>query len=305
MQYNGIENIMAHAFVVLNPVSGIGNIDIFRQKLESHFSQAGWSYSLYQTTGHEIVKDVVRAALKQQTLDMVVACGGDGTICQVAAGLVGTEMPLGAIPLGTWNALARNLNIPILTDEALRLLTGEHTIRRIDALKVNDGIYLGNVGVGFSSSMIESTRRDAKRRFGFFAYIWNLILQLIGLRRIGYHLIIDEKHRKVRAAEVMVVNSTLIGLGELPTKLNIHPDDGKIDVCIMKPRSIFGMLTVAWNILVRGKNRHPEFRYYPAKCSVHIKTKKPLTVQGDGEVIGQTPVEIILIPQALNLIVSK
>jgi YegS/Rv2252/BmrU family lipid kinase len=300
-----MKELMPHAFIVLNPVSGIGNIDTFRQKLGSHFSQAGWTYSLYVTTGQEKVKEVVCNALAQDPVDMVVACGGDGTIGQVAAGLVGTEIPLGTVPLGTWNALARNLGIPILTDDALRLLTGEHSIRAIDALSVNDGIYLGNVSAGFSSSMIESTRRESKRRFGFLAYIWNLVLQLIGLRRIGFHLIIDQKHRKVRAAEVMVVNSTLIGLGELPTKLNIHPDDGKIDVCIMKPRSIFGMLTVAWNILVRGKNRHPEFRYYPATCSVHIKTKKPLTVQGDGEVIGQTPVEIFLVPQALNLVVSK
>lgn len=295
---------MPHAFVVLNPVSGIGNVDVFRQKLNLHFSAAGWTYTLYQTTGNEVVRDVVCAALTTAP-DMVVACGGDGTISQVAGGLVGTGIPLGTIPLGTWNAIARNLGIPILTDDALRLLTGEHSLRNIDVLSVNDGIYLGNVSAGFSSSMIGSTKREAKRRFGFLAYIWNLLLQLIGLRRIGFHLIIDQKHRKVRAAEVMVINSTLIGLGELPTKFSIYPDDGKMDVCIIKPRSIFGMLTVAWNILVRGKNRNPEFRYFAATSSVSLKTKKPLIVQADGEVIGQTPVEIRLLTRAVNLIVPQ
>jgi len=293
---------MRRAFIVINPVSGIGDIHIFRNKLEQHFDRAGWEFTIYQTTGEEVLKDIV-SDCKDQAYDMVVACGGDGTISQVASGLVGSSIPLGAIPLGTWNALARNLGIPIYTEEALHLLTEAHSVREIDGLEVKGNIYLISVSTGFSSSMIHSTKRAAKRRFGFLAYIWNLILQLFGLRRIGFHLVIDQKHRKVRAAEVMVVNSGLIGLGELPTRLNIHPDDGKMEVCIIKPRTIFGLVTVAWNILIGGKNRNPEFRYYPSEASISIKTKKPRIVQGDGEEIGKTPVEIRVIPHAIKLIV--
>lgn len=293
---------MPRAFVVINPVSGIGDVNAFRSKLEQHFDRAGWEYTLYQTTGDEVLKEVV-ADCVSQPYDMVVACGGDGTVSQVASGLVGSSIPMGAVPLGTWNALARNLGIPIYTEEALHLLTGEHAIREIDGLEVNGNIYLISVSTGFSSSMIHSTKRAAKRRFGFLAYFWNLVLQLFGLRRIGFHLVIDQKHRKVRAAEVMVVNSGLIGLGELPTKLNIHPDDGKMEVCILKPRTIFGLVTVAWNILVGGKNRNPEFRYYTAQDSISIKAKKPRIVQGDGEEIGMTPVEIRVVPNAIKLIV--
>ncbi len=293
---------MPRAFVVINPVSGIGDIKIFRDKLEQHFSEAGWEYTVYQTTGNEEVKKIVGEST-HQSYDVVVACGGDGTISQVASGLVGSSIPMGAIPLGTWNALARNMGIPIITDEALRLVTGPHAVREIDGLEVNGSIYLINVSTGFSSSMIHSTKRVAKRRFGFLAYIWNFILQLVGLRRIGFHLVIDDRHRKVRAAEVMVVNGGLIGLGELPTKFNIHPDDGVVDVCIIKPRTIFGLIAVAWNILVRGKRRDPEFRYFSAQSSVSIKTKKPRLVQGDGEEIGQTPVEINVVHPAVKLIV--
>ena len=234
--------------------------------------------------------------------DMVVACGGDGTISQVAGGLTGTDIPLGAVPLGTWNALARNLGISMFPEEALNLITGTHRLLNMDALEVNGNLYLINVGSGFSSSMIGSTDREAKRRFGFLAYLWNLLLRLIGLRRIGFHLIIDQKHRKVRSAEVMIVNSALIGLRELPTKLNIFPDDGIAEVCIFNPRSIFSMPILAWNILIGGKNRHPEFRHYPARETITIKTKKPLPVQGDGELIGTTPVEVHVVPSAVKLI---
>ncbi len=290
--------------MVINPVAGIGDVRVFQDKLEQHFSQAGWEFTIYQTTGDEILKDIVRESASQ-SYDMVVACGGDGTISQAASGLVGSGIPLGVIALGTWNALARNMAIPIITDEALRLVTGPHAVRDIDGLEVNGNIYLINVSTGLSSSMIHATERTAKRRFGFLAYIWNLLLQLVGLRRIGFHLVIDDKHRKVRAAEVMVVNGGFIGLGELPTKFNVQPDDGVIDVCIIKPRSIFGFIAIAWNIFVRGKRRDPEFRYFSAQNSVSIKTKKPIVVQGDGEEIGTTPIEIRVIPHAVSLIISE
>ncbi len=290
--------------MVINPVSGIGDIRIFQDKLEQHFSQAVWDYTVYQTTGDEVLRDIVRECINQP-YDMVVACGGDGTVAQVASGMVGSSIPLGTIPLGTWNALARNMGIPIITDEALRLLTGPHSVREIDGLEVNGNIYLVNVSTGLSSSMIHSTKRTAKRRFGFLAYIWNLLLQLVGLRRIGFHLVIDDRHRKVRAAEVMVVNGGFVGLGELPTKLNVQPDDGTVDVCIIKPRTIFGFLAVTWNILVRGKKRDPEFRYFSAHQSISIKTKKPIMVQGDGEEIGTTPIEIHVIPHAVSLIIPE
>lgn len=295
---------MSHAFVVLNPVSGIGNVNLFRQKLENAFTQSGWTYTLYETTGNEVVKDVVQAHLDPPP-NMVIACGGDGTISQVASGLVNSAIPLGAVPLGTWNALAHNMGIPLLPDDALKLLVGPHSILEIDALEVNENVYLVNIGCGFSSSMIGSTDRAAKRRFGSLAYIWNLILQLIGLRRIGFHLVIDQKHRKIRSAEVMVVNSGLLGLRELPTKLNIYPCDGKVEVCIFKPRSILSMPSVAWNILVSRKNRHPEFRFFIAQSSVTIKTKKPINVQGDGELIGKTPIEIRVLPHAIKLITPE
>jgi diacylglycerol kinase family enzyme len=272
--------------------------------MEDVFAQGGWTFTLYETTGAEVVRDVVRTALASHP-DLVVACGGDGTISQVASGLVGSTVPLGAVPLGTWNALARNMKIPFLPEDALRLLTGPHACLELDGLEVNENIYLINVGCGFSASMIGSTDRAAKRRFGFLAYIWNLILQLIGLRRIGFHLIIDQKHRKLRSAEVMVVNSGLLGLRELPTRLNIYPNDGKAEVCIFKPRSILSMPAVAWNILVIGKNRQPEFRYFTAQSSVSIKTKKPINVQGDGEIIGRTPVEIHIIRHAVSLVVPE
>ena len=97
---------------------------------------------------------------------------------------------------------------------------------KMDSLEVNGRHYLLNVGIGLSSAVIQSTRRHQKRRFGFLAYVWNFLAQASGLRKRTYRLGIDGREIKVRATELMVVNSSIIGFGELPTVLDIQPDDG-------------------------------------------------------------------------------
>ena len=107
--------------------------------------------------------------------EMVVAAGGDGTVSAVAEGLVGTETPLGIIPLGTANVLARELGIPVELEGAVRLLAGAHGVTSIDAMKVGEKHYFTQVGVGIDAMMIRDTRREDKRRFGRIAYIWTAL----------------------------------------------------------------------------------------------------------------------------------
>jgi diacylglycerol kinase (ATP) len=292
------------ALIVINPVSGIGNSALVRKWLERHFSRLGWEYTLYETDGREDLRQVVRDHLKEK-FDLVVAAGGDGTISQVASGMAYSGVPLGVVPLGTWNALARNLGIPMLTEMAIRLLTGHHRIRSLDALEVDGTLYMLNVSIGISSNMVRLTDRKSKQRFGALAYFKNVTLQIFGLIQHPYQLILDGEKLRVRASELMIANSSLIGLGELPTRLNIHPDDGVAEACIMNPRSIFELAMVAWNVLVWRTQRPPPFRCLPVRHSITIIAPRPVNVQGDGEIIGKTPVEIKLAPGAVEMIVPQ
>lgn len=294
--------LMKKAFIVLNPVSGLGNADRIRKKIIQNFTSADFDFYIYETTGKDSLKEIVNKELEKKP-DLVVVCGGDGTISQVASGMINSNIPLGVIPSGTWNAMARNLHIPIFPDEAIQLITGSHSLRVIDAMEVNGDNFLGNVGAGFSSSMVSNTNREAKRRFGFLAYFYNLFIQAFGLSHTDFHLVIDGQEIKEHGAEIMAVNSIVVGIGELPTRLNIQPGDGRIELLIYKPRSIFSIFPVAWNLLVRGKNKLPHFSYYPAYHSIQIQTKKPVPFQGDGDIIGKTPITINVIPQAIKLIV--
>jgi predicted polyphosphate/ATP-dependent NAD kinase len=119
------------ALVVLNPVAGNSDASIVRQALEENLGNGDWYYEIYETTGQERLADVVRAALGQD-FDVFVAAGGDGTVSGVVNGLIHSKHPLGIIPVGTGNTLARELDIPLNIEDALGILIGEHEVRTID-----------------------------------------------------------------------------------------------------------------------------------------------------------------------------
>jgi len=292
------------ALLVINPVSGVSQPDIIRGRFERLFHEAGWQTKVYQTTGTEKLPEVVREQLTGE-ITMVVAAGGDGTISEVGTGLTYTGIPLGILPTGTWNALAHNLGIPIFFEDAMHLLLKPHRQMKIDSLEVNGRHYLLNVGIGLSAAVIQATLRHQKRRFGFLAYFWNFLVQASGLRQQNFRLGIDGSETKVRATELMVINSSIIGLGELPTVLEIQPDDGKVEIIALRAPTFLGLALIAVNILVGRRRETPGFVSFTSKQSITIRTRRRVVVQADGEIIGHTPVDITLHHASVDVIVPQ
>src|SRR5918997_5241973 len=158
-------------FVVLNPVAGTSVVDEVRRALDQHFLPGETTYEVHETLKEDAVERIAREA-QGRGYEMVVAAGGDGTVSAVAEGLVGTATPLGIIPLGTANVLARELGIPVELEGAVQLLAGAHGVTSIDAMKVGQKHYFTQVGVGIDALMIRDTKREHKRRFGRIAYLW-------------------------------------------------------------------------------------------------------------------------------------
>lgn len=292
------------AFLILNPVSGLSQPEVVCERFETTLQAAGWKTQVYRTTGQESVAEVVQQALAAGA-SLVVAAGGDGTISAVASGLAYTGVPLGVIPTGTWNALSHNLGIPLLLEDALRMLI--HSQRRIkmDALEIRGRCFLLNVGLGLSAAVIQNTQRHQKRRFGFLAYVWNTLVQLTGLRLNQLRLGIDGHEIRLTASELMVVNSSIIGLGELPTALDIHPDDGKIEILALRAPTIWGLGSILFNFLIGRSKESPGFQSFFASRSITIRARRKVVVQADGEIIGETPVEISIRPGAVEVIVPE
>ena len=290
------------ALIVLNPVSGIGNPDQLQAFCSNEFKKAGWQVDYYLTRGDDSLEPAVKAALND-SYNLVVASGGDGTVAAVAAAMVNSTVPLGIIPSGTWNAIARHLAIPLTLPRAVSLILGEHNIASLDLMAVGDTIHAMNLTIGFSAAMIQNTGRAEKRKFGIFAYFANVFSQILGLQLKRYRLVIDGQHFKTRASEILVANYGIVGLRALETFLDIHPDDGKMDLIILRARTILDAPSLFWRVFIKREKRTPIYRIFPACESVTITTQKPAVVQADGEIIGTTPVQIRAVPHAVQVII--
>lgn len=292
------------AFVVLNPKSGRCDSGTVRGALERHLSVVGLTCRVHEPTHDDSLVDRVREALRDGC-DLVIAAGGDGTVSGVADALVGGETPLAIIPLGTANVLAGELGIPADLDDACRLIAGDHALARVDAMEVGGKHYLTQVGVGLDAEMIRDTSGEQKRRFGRVAYLWTAARRLLGVQRRRFTLTADGETTRPRALQVLVANCGTLGARPFRWGPDIRPDDGRLDVCVIRARTLLHFLTLGWHFALGQHRRNPNVRYLSAARSVTIATPKPLPVQADGEIVGQTPVTVRLSPGALRVVVPR
>jgi YegS/Rv2252/BmrU family lipid kinase len=250
-----------------------------------------------------VVGDVVRQAVSDGA-ERVFASGGDGTVSAVADGLIETEVPLGIIPAGTANVLAQELGIPQDIDKACRLLSETSVTRSIDALKVDGRYYMLSIGTGLDAMTIEQTDRKDKRRFGRLAYFASVAKVLIGFQPHRFVITVDGKKKHVRAADVLVTNiSTLIK--PLRWGSHIKPDDGKMDICVVRAKNLIDILLVFLDMVWPGPPRDDRnLRFLSATESIRITAEKPMAFQGDGELLGKTPVEAAVIIGAVKILVA-
>ncbi len=296
-------------FVVINPRAGSYTERVVHDTLERYFpGQPGEREPVCEIceTGHgEQLVEMIHDA-RARGFAMVVAAGGDGTVSGVADGLVGSDVPLGILPLGTANVLARELGIPVDLEGACALLAGEHGIAQLDAMQVGEHSYFTHVGSGIDSLMIRDTPYEGKRRFGRLAYLWTALRNLFGFQPRRFRLTIDGVQSRPRASQVLVANSGILGQPPLVWGPGIRPDDGQLDICVVRARTLLDYLILGWHVLTRQHGRDRRVRYVKSYESVTIETvKTPLPVQADGEIIGETPVTVRLAARAVNIIVPR
>ena len=292
-----------HIYVIMNPIAGHSKVEDLQPAIEKHFSDLGWSYEIYETTGKENLSQVARDAHKHGA-DLVVAAGGDGTVSGVVNGLVKEDVPLGIIPVGTGNGLARAMGIPLAPQEALKLLTGDHIVECLDAMQVGDKYYILNVSAGISSRAMRETTPEVKRRLGVLAYAQNILKDLAKKQTAVFKLSLDGNDVRLRAAEVLVANGTIRQEGPLLFGDRDFYHDGELEVNILTATQTKDYVRLAWDLLLDKQDSSGSLKDLTVKHEIRLDVSGGhLPVQGDGEVIGKTPVDIKMVPGALQVII--
>jgi diacylglycerol kinase (ATP) len=250
--------------------------------------------------GHaaEIVRD--RGARYQA----VFTLGGDGTAMEVVGALAHTGTPVGIIPGGTGNLVARALGIPVATRRAAgALLSGD--IAEVDLGRLASGrCFAFSFGVGVDARMIRDTPPVWKRRLGILAYAY--VALRASLRNISFRVraTVDGDTIERQATAVMVANFGTVLHDLIVLGPGIARDDGKLDLCVFSPASGWQALGVAWRLLRKDFRPHPAITYRSGR-SFRIECEPRQDAQADGELVGTTPIELEVDPRAARLLFPR
>lgn len=265
-------------------------------------ADAGWTAEFLVTDKADAGIAATRDAAAGSA-DLVVAVGGDGTVRSCAEGLAGTYVPLGIVPVGTGNLLARTLGIPVHAKAALAVAldrpgAGGSADRRID-LAVADGTpFTAMAGLGLDAAVVAATR--FKHRLGWLAYA---MYGAVHLARppARFTIRMDGRAPVEREARSVVVGNS----GLLPGGFTLLPDaridDGLLDVGILAPHGPFGWPRVATRVLTHGGRQDRQLERFQAR-KVEITAHEILPREVDGEVIApDRTLTVAVRPQALTV----
>lgn len=293
---------VSRVFAVINAHSGQADPERVVRTLRSALSGRDRECEVHETLKHEDVASTVRDAVGRG-FDVVVAAGGDGTVSAVANGLVGTDAMLAIIPLGTTNVLARELAVPLELEAACELAAAGAAVAHVDAMRVGESCYFTQIGVGVDALMIDETSEADKRRIGALAYVWTMLKHLVGYKPRRLTVTADGRNVRTRSLQVILANCGTLGVSGLRWGPAVEADDGRIDVCVFRPRSPLDYPRIAWRFLIGRHGEEPNLTFLQASKTVSVEADEPLPVQGDGEIIMQTPVRVEVVPRAIRVVV--
>ncbi len=283
--------------IIINPASG--QDQPFLQAMNTAFAEAKIEWDIFLTKKAGDAQRLAREAVESGA-EVVAAYGGDGTVGEVAAGLIGSDVPLAIFPGGTANVMSVELGIPGDLAGAIALVCGGGVARPVDMAKSGDHTFLLRTAIGYTAEMTKGASREEKNRLGNLAYVLSALRALPEAAPVPYHLTLDGEQVDIEGAVCLVANSGSLGLPGWSLTKKIDVSDGLLDVVLIQQVNIGSLLEVAANALgVREPLNHWQVK------EVSVKTDVPQTVECDGEIIEPTPLTASIIPQAIRVIVPE
>jgi YegS/Rv2252/BmrU family lipid kinase len=288
--------------VVLNPIK-VEDVDVFKTTVIAMAREAGWRDPTWHLTTPEDSGTGQAAEASVAGAELVVVCGGDGTVREVCAELAGTGIPVGIIPAGTGNLLARNLDIPLYIRAAIDIaLTGQD--RAIDMVAVRgdrvsadphgepsdevpgqfESHFMVMAGLGFDAAIMEGVNEDFKKKVGWLAYVLSALKSLMyPVTRVEISVDGGE-WTKHRARTVVVGNVGYLQAG-MPLLPDAAIDDGQLDVVLIYPQRFLSWIPVAVRVMAKRTRTDDTINRMTGR-TVSIRAGSETPRQLDGDSIG-------------------
>ncbi len=245
---------------------------------------------------HQSLSDYI--AYYAGSVDMVIVGGGDGTLNVAANTLVDHHLPLGILPLGTANDLARTLDLPNTIPKACQVIADGHC-QAIDLGCVNGQYFFNVASLGLSVEMTRKLTKGAKRRWGVLAYAVNVFQALSKTRLFHATITINGMSKRVKTLQIAVGNGRYYGGGMAIAK-DATIDDNRLDLYSLEMKHWWQMLHLLLHLPKGEQNLLPWVRTVSAD-SIQITTTRPRKINTDGEITVQTPAHFTVVPKAISV----
>ncbi|MFT3973679.1 MAG: lipid kinase [Amaricoccus sp.] len=268
--------------------------DVVRQKLDA----AGVAVRRVETKRPEDIAIAIREAAGE--VDAVILGGGDGTISRAGVALKEAGLPLGILPLGTANDLARTLGLPLDPAEAVDVVLAGRQ-RRIDLGTVNGEPFFNVASLGLSSDLARELSSGLKKRWGRLGYAMAALRALWKARRFTAWITEGETTTRTRTLQIAVGNGVFYG-GGTKVASDAAIDDGHLDLYSLETEDVLKLALMLRTFRSGEHGAWHEVR--TARGSeFEIRTKRPKPVNADGELITRTPVAVKVHPEAVTVYV--
>lgn len=288
--------------VVVNPTK-VGNVGSARATITSVCTEHGWSQPLWlETTEEDPGQGQARLAIESGA-DVVLVCGGDGTVRSAAQALAGSGVTMALVPAGTGNLLARNLEMTLddFTESTRVALTGDDRPIDVGWMSVDsaeENVFLVMAGMGFDAEIMANAPEALKARVGAMAYIVSGLRHFNG-RRTRVTITVDDDEPVNRRVRTVVIGNVGRLLGGLVLMPDAKIDDGRLDMISLAPSGVVGWAAVAAQVMTRRRKGHPRVEHWQGH-RITVEASEPHTAQLDGDPIGDaTLIQVRVDPGAL------
>lgn len=235
----------------------------------------------------------------QNQVELVIIGGGDGTLNSAIESLTDTKLPLGILPMGTANDLARTLGIPTDLSAACQVIASGKT-RLIDLGWVNGQYFFNVASLGLSVQITQRLTKDVKQRWGVFAYAFTALQTLLSARPFRAEIKVNNQCFNVKTLQIAIGNGRYYG-GGMTVAEDATIDDNRLDLYSLETKNWWEILTLLPAMRQGNHTDWPNVRALHAQ-EFEVNTSKRRPINTDGEITTHTPAKFRVIPQALAVI---
>ena len=286
---------------IVNPISGNGNNLITPKLVSGVFNFDEFKVKIKQTQRPKHAKELALKSIKEGA-DVIVACGGDGTVNEIASSLVGSNVKLGIVPMGSGNGLASALKIPKSISGALNVIKNSNSTQ-IDVGEINKHYFFSNTGIGFDANVINNYSKTKQRRLRSYLKA-SLITFFNNPPSLSVKITTESKSLRLKPFMVFVSNSNEMGYDiSLTPKASIQ--DGMLDAIIVEPLNKLEIIYFGFLLLIKRPQSFKKAHYFLTKnLEITNLEKGGVLAQIDGESVQIKANQInIQINQAALLVV--